>query len=322
MNATPPSPSRLLKVYAAFAQTLMWLLLAGWLVLVLAWGALHGWIVPRIGELRPDLEIEAGRVLGVPVRIGSIAARSQGLMPSFELIDVVLLDPQGRTALRLPRVLAALSPRSLWNLGFEQLYIDSPELDIRRAADGKLFVGGLDFSRSSDTEGRAADWFFSQTEFVIRNGTVRWTDEMRGVPPLALEQVDFVMRNGSRRHALRLDATPPPQWGERFSLRGLFRQPLLSTPPWSLAGMGGPAARGFLQGRCVAAAALRQLRGRSQRGARRGSGLGRCLFGPADRRRSRHRAVRCEYEARAAAACPGLAIDLGPPGRQAPGRWF
>jgi uncharacterized protein YhdP len=219
----------LLKVYAAFAQTLLWLLLTGWLVLVLAWGALHGWIVPRIGELRPDLEIEAGRVLGVPVRIGSIAARSHGLMPSFELIDVVLLDTQGRTALRLPRVLAALSPRSLWNLGFEQLYIDSPELDIRRAADGRLFVGGLDFSRSNDTEGRAADWFFSQTEFVIRSGTVRWTDEMRGVPPLALEQVDFVMRNGSRRHALRLDATPPPQWGERFSLRGLFRQPLLST---------------------------------------------------------------------------------------------
>ena len=228
MNDSPPSPSRSLKVYAAFAQTLMWLLLTGWLVLVLAWGALHGWIVPRIGELRPDLEIEAGRVLGVPVRIGSISAHNEGLMPSFELIDVVLLDPQGRAALRLPRVFAALSPRSLWNLGFEQLYIDRPELDIRRAGDGKLFVGGLDFSRSSDNEGRAADWFFSQTEFVIRNGTVRWTDEMRGAAPLALQQVDFVMRNGARRHAMRLDATPPAQWGERFSLRGLFRQPLLS----------------------------------------------------------------------------------------------
>jgi uncharacterized protein (TIGR02099 family) len=229
MNDSPPSPSRSLKAYAAFAQTLMWLLLTGWLVLVLAWGALHGWIVPRIGELRPDLEIEAGRVLGVPVRIGSITARSAGLMPSFELIDVVMLDSQGRAAVKLPRVLAALSPRSLWNLGFEQLYIDRPELDIRRTADGKLFVGGLDFSRSSDNEGRAADWFFSQTEFVIRNGTVRWTDEMRGAAPLALEQVDFVMRNGARRHALRLDATPPAPWGERFSLRGLFRQPLLST---------------------------------------------------------------------------------------------
>ncbi|HEY0887632.1 MAG TPA: DUF3971 domain-containing protein, partial [Ramlibacter sp.] len=71
-------------------------------------------------------------------------------------------------------------------------------------------------------------WFFRQTEFVIRQGIVRWTDESRGAPPLALAGVDLVMRNGARRHAMRLDATPPPEWGERFTLRGMFRQPLLS----------------------------------------------------------------------------------------------
>jgi uncharacterized protein (TIGR02099 family) len=222
-----PTPSRPLKTYAAVAKWALWLLLAAWLMLVLAWGALHVWIVPRIGELRPTLEIEAGRVLGIPVRIGSISAEDNGLVPSFELRDVVLLDPQGRPALRLPRVLAALTPRSLWNLGFEQLLIERPELDIRRAADGRIFVAGLDISRSHD-DGRGADWFFRQTEFVISQGTVRWTDEIRGGPPLELAGVDFVMRNSVRRHALRLDATPPPQWGDRFSVRGVFRQPLLS----------------------------------------------------------------------------------------------
>ena len=222
-----PTPSRPLKAYAAVAKWALWLLLAAWLSLVLAWGALHGWIVPRIGEFRPRLEVEARRVLGVPVRIGRIEARTEGLVPSFELTDVVLLDPQGRPALRLPKVLAALSPRSLWNLGFEQLLIERPEVDIRRAADGRLFVAGLDFSRGHD-DGRAADWFFRQTEFVIREGIVRWTDESRGAPPLALGGVDLVMRNGARRHAMRLDATPPPEWGDRFTLRGVFRQPLLS----------------------------------------------------------------------------------------------
>jgi uncharacterized protein (TIGR02099 family) len=228
MNDSPPSPSGSLKAYATIAKGSLWLLMAAWLLLALAWGAAHYWIVPRIGELRPELEMQAARVLGVPVRIGSIEARSEGLIPSFELSDVVLLDPQGREALRLPRVLAALSPRSLWNLGFEQLYIDHPQLDIRRAADGHIFVAGLDFSRSSDNEGRGADWFFQQTEFVIRGGTVRWTDEKRAAPPLALDQVDFVMRNAGRKHALRVDATPPAAWGERFSVRGIFREPLLS----------------------------------------------------------------------------------------------
>jgi uncharacterized protein (TIGR02099 family) len=229
MNDSPPSPSGSLKAYATIAKGALWLLMAAWLLLVLAWGALHFWIVPRIGELRPELQAQAARVLGVPVRIGSIAARTEGLIPSFELNDVVLLDPEGREALRLPRVLAALSPRSLWNLGFEQLYIDHPQLDIRRAADGRIFVAGLDFSRSSDNEGRGADWFFGQTEFVIRGGTVRWTDEKRAAPPLELDEVDFVMRNRGRGHALRIDATPPPAWGDRFSLLGVFRERLLST---------------------------------------------------------------------------------------------
>jgi uncharacterized protein (TIGR02099 family) len=231
MNATPPYPSRTLSIFAAAAKWLLWLLLAASLLLTLAWGALHGFIVPRIGELRPALEIRASRILGVPVRIGAISARTEGLVPSFTLQDVVLLDPQGREALRLPLVLGTLSPRSLWNLGFEQLYVDQPQLDIRRAGDGRVFVGGLDFSRSrSDGEG-AADWFFSQTEFIIQGGRIRWTDELRRAPPLELGQVDFVARNSPRRHLLKLEATPPRDWGQRFTLTGMFRQPLLTAHP-------------------------------------------------------------------------------------------
>lgn len=211
-------------------RVLLWLVVSGWLLFGLGWWVLHGWIVPRIAEFRPRLEAKASRVLGVPVRIGRITGRSVGAIPSFELDDVTLLDAQGRVAVRLPRVLGALSPSSLWGLGFEQLVIERPEVDIRRTADGKILVGGLEVSRDSDT-GRSAvaDWLFSQTEFVVRGGTVRWTDELRQAPPLALTEVDGVMKNSRRRHLMRLDATPPAEWGARFSLRGIFRQPLLSS---------------------------------------------------------------------------------------------
>lgn len=233
MEPTIPSlstlPPRRLHWLALILRILLWLVAAAWLLFGLSWFVLHGWIVPRIGEFRPRLEIEASKALGVPVRIGGITAHSQGMIPSFELSDVTLLDAQGREALRLPRVLGALSPSSIWGLGFEQIYIDKPELDIRRAADGKIYVGGLDVSQDrAGGESAAADWFFSQTEFAIRGGTVRWTDELQRAPPLALTQVDWVMRNARRRHLLRLDATPPPEWGDRFSVRGIFRQSLLS----------------------------------------------------------------------------------------------
>ncbi|HEY3046651.1 MAG TPA: AsmA-like C-terminal region-containing protein [Polaromonas sp.] len=219
---------------------LLWLVVTAWLLFGLGWFVLHGWIVPRIGEFRPRLEIEASKALGVPVRIGRISAHSQGLIPSFELNNVTLLDAQGREALRLPRVLGALSPSSLLGLGFEQLYIDKPELDIRRAVDGKIYVGGLDVSQGRGVGHSAvADWFFSQAEFVIRGGTVRWTDTLRQAPPLALTQVDFVLRNAHRRHLMRLDATPPAEWGDRFTLRGIFRQSLLSGKAGDFAGWTG-----------------------------------------------------------------------------------
>ncbi len=228
-QSQPAFPRRRLKIAAAAARLLLWLVLAFWVLFGIAWAVLHGWIVPRIGEFRPRLEIEASRALGVPVRIGQITARSGVLIPSFELRDVALLDGQGREALRLPRVLAALSISSLWGLGFEQLYIDQPELDMRRSVDGKIYVAGLDVSQDrSDGSGAIVDWFFSQTEFVIRGGTVRWTDDLRQAPVLALTQVDWTLRNPGRRHLMRLDATPPPAWGERFSLRGVFREPLWS----------------------------------------------------------------------------------------------
>ncbi|MDR7378624.1 uncharacterized protein (TIGR02099 family) [Rhodoferax ferrireducens] len=229
MTESKPLPSRLLKLAATAATWSLRVVLAGWLMLAMAWGALHGWIVPRIGEFRPQLEREVGRALGLPVRIGAISAESVHLIPTFELRDVALLDAQGRTALQLPRIVAALSPASLLKLSFEQLVIDQPALDIRRSADGKIFIAGLDFSQTDKSDGRAADWLFSQTELVVRGGTVRWTDEQRAAPTLALSGVDFVMRNRGLRHHLRLDASPPAEWGERFSVQAQFRQPLLST---------------------------------------------------------------------------------------------
>ena len=228
MNDTTSSPSRLLKITAATARWLLGLLIGAWLLLALSVVVLHLWIVPRIGNYRGALEAQATRAIGVPVRIGAISARSGGLFPAVELRDVVLMDERSQEALRLERVVASVSPRSLWNLSFEQLYIERPQVDVRRDALGKIRVAGLDMLNDTSGGGDGADWFFAQRELVVQGGTVRWTDEQRQTAPLLLSDVQFVARNGARSHAMRLDATPPAGWGERFTVRGRFRQPLLS----------------------------------------------------------------------------------------------
>ena len=202
------------------------------LVLVLAWAALHYFIVPRISEFRPKLETLASRALGVPVRVQAIEALSGGMVPSFELRNVQLFDAQGRESLRLPRVLASLSAGSLLRGDFDQLYIEEPSLEVRRAVDGRVYVAGLPLIKAAqDTDSPVADWFFSQHEFVIRRATVRWIDEQVGSEPLVLSRLDFLMRNGVRSHDFLVDAQLPEGWGDRLHLVGRFRRPILSARP-------------------------------------------------------------------------------------------
>jgi uncharacterized protein (TIGR02099 family) len=206
--------------------------------LLLAWLTLQWGIVPRVNHWKAQIEQRATSALGVPVTIGAVRVQSSGWMPLIELDDVVLAPrpgsgPVNGEALRLPKVNATLSARSLlgWQLRFEQLHVDGAALEVRRDVDGRLFVAGIDIragSAQDDTEGAGTDWLLAQREIVVRNGSLRWIDEQHGAPPLDLSAVDLVLRNGLARHELRLDATPPAEVGKRFTLQGSFRQPLLA----------------------------------------------------------------------------------------------
>lgn len=205
------TPSFLLKASAVAARWALGMIALVWVVLAIVWGGLHFLIVPRIAEFRPLLELRVSKALGVAVRIGEIAAQSNGLIPSIALSDVVVLDAQGRQVLRLPKVLVSLSPRSALSMGFEQLYIDSPVLDMRRTVDGRIWIAGFALPQASSEDSAVLDWIFSQSEVAIVHGTVHWTDELRGAPPLVLTSVDLVLRNRLLSHALRVDATPPAE---------------------------------------------------------------------------------------------------------------
>ena len=227
-------PGRILRSLIVWALAM---LLLAWALVIAAWAGLHWAILPHIDEWRPALERHASQALGAPVRIGSIKVTSGGWIPAIEMREVRLLDASGREALRLPKVAAALSARSLLslNLRFEQLLIDAPQIEVRRDAKGRFFVAGLsvDAAVQAESTGLAeewADWLLSQHEFVILNGRVRWIDERRATQALELSALNLVLRNGVRRHELRLDATPPPEWGQRFGLQGRFTQALLGRP--------------------------------------------------------------------------------------------
>jgi uncharacterized protein YhdP len=200
-------PSLVLKVGAVAARWALGLVALAWVVLAIVWGGVHFLIVPRIADLRPWLEMQATKAIGTTVRIGNIAAKAEGVVPSFELHGVTVLDAQAREVLRLPTVSVALSLRSVLGMGLAQLYIEAPVLDVRRAPNGRIWIAGVELPDTTETHDAALDWIFSQAELVVVRGTVHWTDELRAAPPLTLQAVDLVLRNRLRTHAIRLDAT-------------------------------------------------------------------------------------------------------------------
>ena len=210
-----------------------------------AWAGLHLFIVPRINEWRSTIEDLATQAVGVTVRIARIEAHADGLLPRVALRDVQLIDAQGHPALTLPHIDArlsgwALTPAALLrqDLPLRYLVIRSPELEVRRDAQGRIFVAGLPVHTHStaarpetDTPSAGANWLFSQNHVQIDNGRLRWIDEQRGTPALDLHAVSLTLRNGpgllGRHHEMRISATPPAAWGQPFSMQAEFDQPLV-----------------------------------------------------------------------------------------------
>lgn len=233
LNTILSLPTRPLwqKVLRCLAGWALGLLATCWVLTLLAWGGMHWLILPHIDAWRAEIQGLTTRVLGVPVRLGSIQVQSRGWSPTIELRDVVLTDAQRRPALVLPKVVARLSPRSVLALEprFRQVVIDGANLEIERDQQGRIFVAGLPLPLGSDKPtSKGLAWLLRQGEVAIRGGTVRWTDLQRPAPAVILSDVQWVLRNRLRKHAMRLDASPPAQWGQRLSVQGEFQQALLA----------------------------------------------------------------------------------------------
>ncbi len=231
MSAEPPvhpTPPKARPVLWAWAFLWPWvrrmalLLLALWL---LAWAAFYLYFAPRAERWQPQVEDWASAQLGLPVRMDGLSL-SRGWAPTLAMQGVRVSDARGDTVLRLPVVKASFSPLSLWRLNLTALRIEQPNVQVRRSAEGRIFISGMaldEWGDSADGSSAVADWFFALPRFELEGGQVLWQDDLRSSPPLALSEVSVRLRNGLGRHRLQLAATPPPDWGQRLSLQADMR---------------------------------------------------------------------------------------------------
>ncbi|RJF94964.1 YhdP family protein [Noviherbaspirillum saxi] len=184
-------------------------------------------VLPNIDNYKVDVERMATRAIGNRVLIGDIQASWSGLHPRLSLDQVVIHDKSGNAALTLPNVSATLSWLSIpvGELRLHQLVISNPDMDVRRGADGKLYVAGILLDTGKTGSSKGADWVLSQREIVVRDGKLRWNDEQRAAPELPLNDVNLVLRNEWRHHRFALKATPPASHSGPLDIRAAFDHP-------------------------------------------------------------------------------------------------
>ncbi|MEY2633127.1 MAG: hypothetical protein RIR00_1781, partial [Pseudomonadota bacterium] len=180
-------------------------------------------ILPNIGLYHDRIESLAGDALGLPVKVGEIQASWDGLDPALTLLDVQLVDAQGRPALNLRRVESVFSWLSALRLQptFALLAVDGPTLHLRRDKSGHIFVAG--FGAEGESDPRLAEWVLRQPHIRIRDAAIVWHDELRGAPPLVLNELQFGLDNRGKLHRFGLTAVPPERLAARLDLRGEWR---------------------------------------------------------------------------------------------------
>lgn len=211
------------RIARAARGTLIWAERLAWTVFflfALTVLALRYVVLPGVEKYRTEIETALTRAAGHKVLIGSVKADWDGLYPGLDLRDVVVHDANHRAALRLPYVAVTLSWWSVpaMALRLHALDIANADLDIRRARDGKLSIGGIELKDDAGG-GQLSDWILGQRRIVIRDSRLRWNDEQRGAPELALSDIHLVARNTGSRHRVALRGTPPRQLANTLDLR-------------------------------------------------------------------------------------------------------
>ncbi len=222
----------MLKLALRFTAISTWRLSRLFFLFVVLLGAgglltLRYWMLPGIERYHSVIEIAASSVIGRHVSIGHIEADWYGFRPRLLMSDVRVLDEQGATALQFPllRNVVAWTSFFFGELRFQSLELESPQLLVRRDAQGNRFVAGISSGGQGglSSDAKSLDWLLHQSLIVVRNGRIIWQDEMRNAPPVAFENFDLIIQNTRGRHRLALNATPPAALATPIDLRADLR---------------------------------------------------------------------------------------------------
>ncbi len=181
-------------------------------------------VMPEIPSHRAEIASLLSRKIGVPIEIDALATGWDGWNPKL-VIEGFRVHPEAGAApaLELPHVelVAAWTSVPLFDLRLKYLVIDRPALAIRRDAQGRMHIAGLEVDTGQgDTRSPFLAWVLRQRDIVVHNAAVSWTDELRNAPTLAIDRGELRLTNDYGRHRFALTGIPPPAVASPLDIRG------------------------------------------------------------------------------------------------------
>ena len=178
--------------------------------------------LPRVGEIRPQIEHWAAEAIGAPVRIGAVDAYwPLGFDVTVVMDDVEILGADGQADFRFGRAFVDFDLfGSLLRRApvVDSLHIDGLELRLTLGPEGVIVHGMPSEGEASAAaredgigSGAFAGWLLSQPRLEISSGHLSWT----GADADARLFRDFSLRarNRGNRHALALQLDGGAQGG-------------------------------------------------------------------------------------------------------------
>jgi uncharacterized protein (TIGR02099 family) len=199
----------LINIYRA----LFWALGLCLLLVAIAALIIQFFIFPNINQYKDDIANYVSKTSGKKIQIGEIKVDWKKFDPHLNLSNITLFDAENRPALQLNDTDVLVSWLSIpkFEPHFAELRIQNPELTVRRAKNGEIFIAGI--STAGPSKPDTANWLLRQSKLKIRNAKIVWLDEMRNAPPLSLDNFNLELfsppwKSLIKHHRLSISATP------------------------------------------------------------------------------------------------------------------
>jgi uncharacterized protein (TIGR02099 family) len=178
-------------------------------------------VLPQIDSYRGDIVRSLESASGMKVTVDVVDGAWEGLRPQLVFTGVKIAEPRGGPAFALQRAQVTVSWWTLaaGDLRFHDVDLYSPELALRRAPDGLIYLAGKPINKPGGGDGAFSRWLLQQPRLRIHDATLVWNDELTGTPEARLSNVDIVVRKRGSHHHAALTALPPAALAGKVDIR-------------------------------------------------------------------------------------------------------